>query len=317
MDSATVYYVGIDVAKRQLVIAVRPTGECWTTANLPRAYPALVRRLLALRPTHIIVEATGRFHQPLARALAHAGLPIRVANPRHTRSFASALGRLAKTDAIDAHVLAHFAEVLPFDARPPLDEEAQALRELVGHRRQLVKDHTVQSNRLSAGCRGLPARQLRQHLRFLERQLAAVEEALQQALRDPRWAARADALRSIPGIGEQSVVALLTELPELGQISGKQLAALVGVAPLNRDSGAFRGARTTHGGRRALRCTLFMAALAAIRCNADIRVFYQRLLAAGRPKRVALIAALRKLLLLANAVVREQRAWRPALPAAA
>lgn len=316
MDSATVY-VGIDVAKAQLVIAVRPTTECWEIANQARDYPLLVRRLLALQPTRIIVEATGTFHQPLVRALAAAGLPVRVANPRQVRAFAKAIGRLAKTDVIDAHVLAHFAEAVPLEERRLLSEEEQALRSLVVRRRQLVKTQTAETNRLAAGATGLVARQIRQHLVLVQRQIATIEHELSTQLQQPQWCARAAILRSIPGIGAQSVIALLTELPELGRLNGKQLAALVGVAPLNRDSGTLRGHRSVYGGRRALRSTLYMAAITATRANPDIRAYYQHLLAAGKPHKVAFIACLRKLLILANTLLREHRPWRQDLARAA
>jgi transposase len=310
MDSAAVY-VGIDVAKAQLMIAVRPTTECWETANQARAFPLLVRRLRALQPTRIIVEATGSFHQPLARALAAAGLPVRVVNPRQTRAFAKAIGRLAKTDTIDAHVLAHFAEAVPLDERPLRTEAEQVLHDLVARRRQLVKAQTAETNRLAAGASGLVAKQIRQHLALIRRQISGIEAALARAVETPAWRERAAILRSIRGIGPQCVVAILTELPELGRLRPKQIAALVGVAPLNRDSGTLRGHRSTYGGRRALRSTLYMAALAAARSNPDIKVFYHRLVNAGKPKRVALVACLRKLLLLAGALLREQRRWQP------
>jgi transposase len=316
MDSATVY-VGIDVAKAQVVIAVRPTTECWEIANQQRDFPLLVRRLLALKPTRIIVEATGTFHQPLVRALAAAGLPVRVANPRQVRAFAKAIGRLAKTDVIDAHVLAHFAEAVPLKERPLLSEEEEALRSLVVRRRQLVKMQTAETNRLAAGATGFVARQTRQHLAFLQRQIAAVEHALAAQLQQPQWRERAEILRSIPGIGPQSVLALLTELPELGRIGRKQLAALAGVAPLNRDSGTLRGHRSVYGGRRAMRSTLYMAAVTATRAHPDIHIYYQHLLAAGKPHKVAFIACLRKLLILANTLIREHRPWRQELPLAA
>lgn len=316
MDSATVY-VGIDVAKAQLMVAVRPTTECWEIANQKRDYPLLIRRLLALKPTRVIVEATGTFHQPLVRALATAGLPVRVANPRQVRAFAKAIGRLAKTDVIDAHVLAHFAEAVPLEERPLLSEEEVVLRSLVVRRRQLVKIQTAETNRLAAGANGIVARLIRQHLALVRRQIATIEHELAAQLQQPPWRERAAILRSIPGIGPQSVLALLTELPELGHLGRKQLAALAGVAPLNRDSGTLRGHRSVYGGRRALRATLYMAAIAATRANPDIRAYYQHLLAVGKPHKVAFIACLRKLLIVANTLLRELRPWRQDLALAA
>lgn len=316
MDSATVY-VGIDVAKEQLVVAVRPTQECWQTKNERRAFPKLVRRLHALQPTRIIVEATGAFHQPLARALQAADLPVRVVNPRQTRAFARATGRLAKTDTIDAHVLAHFGEAVPIEARPLPTADEQRLRDLVARRRQLVKAHTAEANHLAAGASGLVARQIRQQLALIRHQIAGIEAELTRALQTPAWRDRAEILRSIKGIGPQCVLAILTELPELGRLGRKPIAALVGVAPLNRDSGTLRGHRSTFGGRRALRATLYMGALAATRSNPDIRAFYHRLLVAGKLKRVAIVACLRKLILIANALLRDRRTWQPVIGRAA
>ena len=314
MDSATVY-VGIDVAKEQLVIAVHPTQACWETTNDQKAYRSIVRRLLALRPTGIIVEATGRYHQPLARALAEAGLPVVVVNPRQVRQFAGASGRLAKTDAIDAYVLARFGEAFRPVPRPVRDAEAQQLQDLVTRRRQLVRMRVAESNRLD-GVSPIVAASGRRMLRTLDREIAALDAALDQCLDGDRWRGTAAIVRSVPGIGPQSTRSLLTELPELGTLNAREVAALIGVAPLNNDSGKFRGRRTTWGGRREVRSTLYMATLCAIRCNAPIRAFYQRLVAAGKPKRVALIASLRKLVILLNALVRARRTWVPEVRAA-
>lgn len=315
MDSATVY-VGIDVAKEQLVIAVHPTQMCWETTNEPKAYRPLVRRLLALRPTGIIVEATGRYHQPLARALAEAGLPVVIANPRHVRQFAGASGRLAKTDAIDAQVLARFGQAFEPKPRGVRDAEAQQLHDLVARRRQLVRMRVAESNRLD-GVSSLVAASGRRMLRTLDREIASLDATIDRYLSTDRWRDFAAIVSSVPGIGTQSTRSLATELPELGTLNAKEVAALVGVAPLNNDSGKFRGRRSTWGGRRELRSTLYMAALAAIRCNPPLRAFYQRLLAAGKPKRVALIATLRKLVILLNTLVRRRRRWTLEQPLAA
>jgi transposase len=315
MDSATVY-VGIDVAKEQLVIAVHPTQTCWETTNEPNAFRLLVRRLRALRPTGIIVEATGRYHQPLARALADAALPVVVVNPRQVRQFAGASGRLAKTDAIDAHVLARFGQAFQPAPRRVRDAEAQQLHDLVVRRRQLVRMRVAESNRLD-GVSPLVAASGRRILRTLDREIAALDAAIERGLSSDRWRDTAAIIASVPGIGPQSTRSLLTELPELGTLNAKEIAALVGVAPLNNDSGKFRGRRTTWGGRREVRSTLYMATLAATRFNAPIRAFYQHLVAAGKPKRVALIASLRKLVVLLNALVRQRRTWTPEIPIAA
>jgi transposase len=315
MDSATVY-VGIDVAKEQLVIAVHPTQLCWETTNGRQAFPSLISRLLALRPTGIIVEATGRYHQPLARALAEAGLSVAVVNPRQVRQFAAASGRLAKTDAIDAHVLATFGSVFRPPARGVRDPEAQQLHDLVGRRRQLVQMRVAESNRLD-GVSALVAQSGRRILRTLDREIATIEAALEHLLGVERWRETAAIVRSVPGVGPHSTHTLLTELPELGTLNDKEVAALVGVAPLNHDSGTHRGRRTTWGGRRELRSMLYMAALSATRCNPEIRAFYQRLVAAGKPKRVALVACIRKLVVLLNALVRQRRQWTLEVPHAA
>lgn len=315
MDSATVY-VGIDVAKDQLAIAVHPTQSCWETPNEQRAFPTLVRRLRALCPTGIIVEATGRYHQPLARALADAGLPACVVNPRQVRQFAAASGRLAKTDAIDAALLASYGQAFRPAPRAVRSPEAQQLHDLVVRRRQLVRMRVAEANRLE-GVAGPVAASGRRMVQVLEREIAALDAAIERVIASERWQATAKILGSVPGIGPQTTRAVLTELPELGMLNAKEIAALVGVAPMNNDSGKHRGTRRTSGGRRALRSTLYMAALAATRCNPDIRAFYHRLIAGGKPKRVALIACLRKLLILLNALVRHGRAWSPEVPRAA
>jgi transposase len=315
MDSATVY-VGIDVAKEQLVIAVQPTQLCWETTNDLKAFPPLISRLLALRPTGIIVEATGRYHQPLARALAEAKLPVVVVNPRQVRQFAGASGRLAKTDAIDADVLARFGLAFTPQSRGVRDAESQQLHDLVSRRRQLVRMRVAESNRLD-GVSTLAAASGRRLLRTLDREIATMETAIEQLLSSDRWRETAAIVKSVPGVGPHSTHMLLTELPELGTLNDKEVAALVGVAPLNNDSGSHRGRRTTWGGRRELRSTLYMAALTATRRNPGIRDFYQRLLAAGKPKRVALVACLRKLVVLLNALVRHHRRWTLEAPRAA
>jgi len=308
-------YVGIDVAKAALVVAVRPTNACWETTNDPRALSLLVRRLRTLGPTRIIIEATGRYHLPLHRALAEAGLPVAVVNPRQTRAFAKTLNRLAKTDVVDAHVLAHFAEVIPSRLTPVPDAETEALHDLVLRRRQLIDMRTADSNRLD-GASATSVALLRRHLAWLSREMVLIEGELADILKRPHFRERVAILRSVPGIGAQSAATLLTELPELGSLPHKQLAALVGVAPLNRDSGNFRGRRTTWGGRRTVRSALYMPTLAAIRCNPEIRTFYRRLVNDGRPKQLAVVACLHKLLTHLNALTRQNRHWQEDRPCA-
>jgi len=309
-------YVGIDVAKATLVVAVRPNDVCWETANTPRSIAALVRRLRTLSPTRIILEATGRYHRLVHRALADAGLPVAVVNPRQTRDFAKSLNQLAKTDRIDARMLAHCAEVIPVRCSPAPDDETVLLQDLVVRRRQLVEMCTKERQRLD-GMSPEVARLIQRHLRSLQSQLEELEQRLAQLLQQPRYRRRVAILQSVPGIGATSAATIVSELPELGEITHKQLAALVGVAPLNCDSGTMRGQRHTWGGRRTVRSALYMPTLAAIRFNHEIRAFFQRLVAVGRPKKLAVIACQRKLLTILNALIRQNRHWQEARPHAA
>lgn len=308
-----VCFVGIDVAKDQLEVAVRPTGERWTGTSEESALATLVERLRCLAPTRIVLEATGGFELPAVAALAAAGLPVVVVNPRQVRDFARGVGKLAKTDAIDAVVLAHFAEAVQPAVRPVADELTQTLQAWVARRRQLVEMLTAEENR-----RRLAARPIRQHIdahiRWLRQQLAEVERDVTTTLRvSPIWRENEDLLRSVPGVGPVLTVTLLADLPELGRLNRKQIAALVGVAPLNRDSGTLRGRRAVWGGRAPVRAVLYMATIAATRWNPVIRAFYQRLCAAGKPKKVALTACMRKLLTILNAMLHQRTAWKPVL----
>jgi len=316
MDSATVY-VGIDVAKDTLVIAVRPTNECWETTNDARAYPQLARRLRALGPTGIIVEATGGYEQPVGRALASAGLPVTVVNPGRVRHFAQSSPNLAKTDVLDAHVLAQYGETFCPEPGGVLTGPAKELRDLVMRRRQLVADRTAESNRLQHDLSPRARKSIQRVLRCLEREIADLEGDITAIIHQEPWQERARILTSVPGVGATSAFTVLSELPELGALSRKAVSALVGVAPFARDSGRWRGKRSTHGGRSGLRATLYMAALTATRRNPEIHAFYHRLVHAGKPKKVALIAAMRKLVILLNALVRDQRVWAPSLRPAA
>lgn len=309
-------YVGIDVAKATLAVAVRPSDTCWETTNDPQAITRLVRRLRALGPTRIILEATGRYHQPMHRALAQAGLPVAVVNPRQTRAFAKTLNQLAKTDGIDARLLARYAEVIPSRLTPAPSEETLALHDLVVRRRQLIEMRTKERQRLD-GISADVARLIQRHLRTLQNQLEDVEGRLAHLLQQPRLRGRVAILQSVPGIGATSAATIVSELPELGAVTHKQLAALVGVAPLNCDSGTMRGQRRTWGGRRTVRAALYMPTLAAIRFNHEIRAFFQRLVASGRPKQLAVIACQHKLLTILNALVRQDRHWQEARPHAA
>jgi len=308
---APTVFVGVDVAKATLDVAVRPTSERWSVANDEPGIQSLVARLRPPGAVLVVLEATGGFEHAVAAALGAAGLGVVVANPRQVRAFARATGQLAKTDAIDAQILALFAERVRPTPRPLPDEAAQVLDALLTRRRQLIEMLVAEKNRLSASRR--PVRHgITQHIRWLERQLGNVDHELEGAVQaSPLWRAQDDLLQSVPGVGPVLSRTLLAELPELGALSRKQIAALVGVAPLARDSGTLRGRRTVWGGRAPVRAVLYMAAVAAARCNPVIRAFYRRLRAAGKPAKVALTACMRKLLTILNAMVRTQTPWRP------
>jgi transposase len=309
MTSAPVF-VGIDVSKDQLDVALRPSAERWAVANDDAGIATLVDRLGALTPALIVLEATGGLELPLTGALAAAGLPVVVVNPRQVRDFAKATGRLAKTDALDATVLAQFAEAVRPTLRPLPDAATQALGALLARRRQLLEMRTAEKNRLGSAARPL-RREIQAHVTWLTRRLARLDEALARTIREsPVWREQDDVLQSTPGVGPGCARTLLAGLPELGTLNRKQMAALVGVAPLNRDSGTLRGRRTVWGGRAHVRAALYMSALAATRSNPVIRAFYQRLCAAGKPKKVALTACMHKLLTILNSMVKHRTPWR-------
>ncbi|MBA3497098.1 MAG: IS110 family transposase [Gemmatimonadales bacterium] len=303
-------FVGIDVAKATLDVAVRPSGECWQLANEATALLSLIARLQALEPTLVVLEATGGFEHAVVAALAAVALPVVVANPRQVRDFARATGQLAKTDVIDAQTLALFAERVRPAPRPLPDEAAQALDAVLTRRRQLLEMLTAERNRLGFA-RAPVARRIRTHVRWLQRELADVDRDLGRLIeQSPVWRAQDDLLQSVPGVGPIVSRTLLGELPELGRLTRKQIAALVGVAPLARDSGTRRGRRLIWGGRAPVRAVLYMGALVATRWNPVIRAFYQRLRAAGKPAKVALVACMRKLLTILNAMARSGTTWR-------
>src|SRR5258705_4946508 len=303
--------VGIDVAKAGLDVAVRPSGEERQLANDPAGIAVVVGWLQTIRPWVIVIEATGGYEAPLVAELGIASLPVAVVNPRQVRDFARATGRLAKTDRLDAQTLAHFGQAVRPTPRPLPDEAAQALAALVERRRQVVAMRTAEENRLGATRVALVRARIQAHLAWLEADLGEIDEDLRQRLRaSPLWREQDELLQSVPGIGPIVSLTLLAELPELGQLSREQIAALVGVAPLNRDSGSLRGRRAVWGGRRAVRTALYMGTLRATRCNPAIQPFYDRLLAAGKAKKVALVACMQKLLTILNAMVRHQAHWQ-------
>ena len=307
-------YVGIDVAKAQVDVAVRPTDDSWEVSYDDAGVRQLVSRLKALEPVMVLLEASGGLELPLVVALATEELPVVVVNPRQVRDFARATGKLAKTDSLDAAVLAHFAEVVRPPARPLRDAETQALNSLAARRHQVMTMLVSEKNRLSIATVAVRPR-IEAHIAWLERELADLDEGLRQTLRQsPVWREKDDLLRTVPGVGEQLSLTLLAYLPELGTLNRRQVAALVGVAPFNRDSGTLRGKRTVWGGRARVRAALYMGALVASRFNPLIRDFYQRLLAAGKPKKLALTACMRKLLVILNSMLKHRSPWRDPSP---
>ncbi len=300
-------FVGIDVSKVRLDVAVRPSRDPLSVAYDATGITAVLTQLSEWHPTLIVVEATGGLERLLLRALVDAALPVIVVNPRQVRDFAKAMGQLAKTDTLDAQVLARFAEVIQPALRVLPDTQTPELAALLARRRQVLAMQGAEQNRLDRA----PARvrkRIEAHLRWLCDELARLDEMIQQS---PVWRAREELLQSVPGIGPVMSRTVLAELPELGLLNRKQIAALVGVAPFNRDSGRLRGHRTIWGGRAPVRRVLYMAALVATRWNPVIRLFYQRLRAAGKAPKVALVAAMRKLLTILNAMVHAGTPWRP------
>lgn len=306
----TLVFVGVDVSKANVDVALRPGDERWQSPRDEEGMRELADRLRTLVPTLIVVEASGGLELPLVATLAAESLPVVVVNPRQVRDFARATGKLAKTDALDAAVLAHFAEAVRPALRPLRDAETQTLTDLVARRHQLVTMLVAEKNRRgSASAAVLP--RVEAHISWLEDELRDLDDELKQTLQSsPHWRARDELLRSVPGVGEQLSLTLMAHLPELGSLDRRQIAALVGVAPFNRDSGALRGRRAIWGGRARVRSALYMSALVASRYNPVIRDFYQRLVAAGKPKKLALTACMRKLLVILNAIVKHHSPWQ-------
>jgi transposase len=305
-------FVGIDVAKDRLDVHLRPTGEHFRVDRDEAGLAHLVARLVAVHPDRVVLEATGGYEAPVVAALAVAGLPAVVINPRQARRFAEATGHLAKTDRLDAAVLAHFADAVRPEVRPLPDADTRALAALIDRRRQLIGMRTAEQNRLALASPAV-ARDIRRHIDWLDRRIERGEQDLAAAVAaSPVWRARDDLLRGVPGVGRIVARTLLVELPELGALSARRIAALVGVAPVARDSGRRRGERAIAGGRAGVRSALYMAILSAVRYNPPVRAFYTRLRAAGKAVKVAQVAAMRKLLVILNAVVRDNRPWDPA-----
>jgi len=310
-------FVGIDVSKAVLDVAVAPAGESWSVPNSVEGMQQLVERLRELSPTLVVLEATGGLERRAVAGLAAAAVPVAAVNPRQVRDFAKAMGRLAKTDAIDAAVLALFAERIRPQPRPVRAAEAQELEALVVRRRLVVDTMTAEKNRLSAAP---PSKRVRtaigKTIKWLQAQLEEIDSDLDKTVRgSPAWREKEDLLRSVPGVGKVLSRTLLSLAPELGTLGRKQIAALVGGAPLYRDSGTQRGRRCIWGGRAHVRAVLYMSALVAARCNPSIRAFHQRLVAAGKLPKVAIVACMHKLLSILNAMIRSKSPWAPEVTA--
>jgi transposase len=306
-------FVGIDVGKDRLDVHMRPLGQHLVAGNDPARLAELVARLEALAPRLIVLEASGGYERAAAIALIERGLPVAVVNPRQTRRFAQAIGRLAKTDKIDAAVLAHFAEAVRPAARAVAEGAIGQLQTLLARRRQLVVMKNAEKQRLGKADDPVTRRSFKAMLTSLDKQLLVIDKAIGRLIEaDPALAQKLERLKSVPGIGEVSARTLIAELPELGRASRHEIAALTGVAPISRDSGRFRGKRRIQGGRVEVRAPLYMATLVAIRHNPAIRPFYRRLRNAGKPAKVALVACMRKLLTMLNAMLRDRRSWAPA-----
>jgi transposase len=307
-------FVGIDVSKEFVDVHVVPGEELHHFGSSAKEVEALRRWLRRRRPRLIVLEATGGYGTTLAAELQEAGLSVAVVNPRQVRDFARALGLLAKTDRISARVLALFAQKIEPPARPVGDAPARHIKALVARRRQLVDLRTAEGNRLTQASLADVHDSIQAVLDTIDRQLQDTDQRLQEAIAaSPLWVEKATLLESVPGVGRVTAAALLAELPELGQLTRRQIAALAGLAPLNRDSGMFRGHRMIIGGRATVRHALFMATLVATRCNPVIRAHYQHLCNAGKRKIVALVACMRKLLVILNAMIRNNQPWEPRL----
>lgn len=313
-------YVGVDVSKAQLDVAVRPSGEVRSVGNDEAGMSELVSWFGALGPTLVVMEATGGYEAPLAVALSVAGIPVAVMNPRLIRDFAKASGKLAKTDRLDAEVIAHFAEAMKPAARQLPDEDTRELAALVGRRKQLSDMIVAEGNRLAAANSAIVRRDIQEHITWLKRRQKDADKDLYDRMKkSPLWKVTSKLLRSAPGIGPVNSFVLISMMPELGKISGKEAAALVGVAPYNCDSGLHKGKRKIWGGRAEIRTALYMGTIATIQHSPTIGALYTRLIAAGKPKKVAIIACSRKLLVRLNAMMRDGKPWieEPTNPVAA
>jgi transposase len=305
-------YVGIDVSKARLDVAVLPGEQTWSVANDDEGITQLADKLKGLSPKLVLLEATGGLERRVLARLAGGGVPAMAINPRNVRDFAKSLGKLAKTDRIDAIILGRFAQAVRPELRPIADEQSQELQTLLTRRRQIVEMITAEKNRLFATDQSRTRRRIKEHIEYLQKELNINDYDLDQSIKQmPIWLEKVDLLESVPGVGRVTASTLVALLPELGTLGRKQIAALVGVAPFNNDSGTLRGRRTVWGGRATVRAVLYMAALTSTRWNPSIRALYRRLKAAGKPSKVALVACMRKLLIILNAMLRTRTPWRP------
>jgi transposase len=303
-------WVGIDVSKRRLDVAIRPAGEMLSFENDEAGVKQLIKALRKWSPQLTVLEATGGHEYTAAYALMKAGLPVAVVNPRQVRNFAKAVGKLAKTDPIDARILAHFGEAVQPPVRPIAGQQLEEIGQLVTRRRQLVEMMVAERNR-RVSLTGFVQRDVDATIRFLRGRLNKIDEEIKASItKHPEWKRKSELLSSVPGVGPVLVSSIVAELPELGSLNRKQVAALVGVAPFNNDSGQSKGRRRIWGGRSHLRSLLYMSVVSGLRCNETIQAFYKHLLAAGKPPKVALVACMRKLIVILNAILESQEAWR-------
>jgi len=304
-------FIGIDVSKQQLEVAAHESDYQFRCRNKMSAFGELIAELISLRPALIVLEATGGLERAVVSALQASGLPVVVVNPRQVRDFAKALGQLAKTDRLDARVLAHFAAAIKPPLRPIKSKEEQELDALTGRRGQLVEILADEKNRRAAASSDTVREQIKHHIDWLEDRIAELDQQIKALLQTSSpWQIKDQILRSVPGIGPVASFSVIAGLPELGTLNRQQISKLVGVAPLNRDSGQQRGTRHIYGGRAGLRRVLYMAALTAARHNAVIKEFYQRLRRNHKPFKVAITACMRKLLAIINVMVRDSTCWK-------
>jgi transposase len=302
-------YIGIDIAKDSMEVAVHESQEKWSFANDETGIAKLKTRMKKLKPSLIVMEATGGYEVAVAAELHSLGFPVAVVNPRHIRDFARSVGILAKTDALDAKVIARYAATVKPEARALPAEDTRRLGVIMMRRRQIVVMRTAEKNRLHQADPEIKGR-IKVHITWLEQELDDINKELKQMIESsPEWKEKNDILQSVPGVGQNLAMTILSDFPELGQLNRKQAAALSGVAPFNRDSGIMRGKRSIWGGRGVVRAAVYMSIVSAIRFNPQIKTFYQRLVKAGKLRKVAMVACMRKLLCILNVMLKNHTSW--------